>query len=227
MSNVLKELKYFPIVLVVLWLISESVIGVQAQVGMEDSSPIATPTATATAIAPTATPSPTSTPTATPVVLYADLSVVGTDSPDPVIAGEILTYDFTITNNGPSDTSFVYFYLEQWWSEDEPFISAVASQGSCTTQPVLCDLGDVANADKVTVSFQVQIDPAWSGSIFGAFRVVALGVEADPDFVNNGTGRIYTTVIQPPTATPTPTATPEHPGKGKGKNPDKGKGKSK
>ncbi len=33
----------------------------------------------------------------------ADLSVTGSESPDPVIAGEKLTYNVTVNNNGPSD----------------------------------------------------------------------------------------------------------------------------
>jgi|GEM_PF-2791063 len=37
----------------------------------------------------------------------ADLSVTKTDSPDPVMAGGILTYALTVTNNGPSEATVV------------------------------------------------------------------------------------------------------------------------
>ena len=36
-----------------------------------------------------------------PAVPQADLSIVKTDSPDPVVAGGMLTYTIGITNNGP------------------------------------------------------------------------------------------------------------------------------
>ncbi|MBC7088613.1 MAG: DUF11 domain-containing protein [Tissierellales bacterium] len=39
----------------------------------------------------------------TAVNARADLFITGNDSPDPVIAGENLTYSITISNNGPSD----------------------------------------------------------------------------------------------------------------------------
>ena len=39
----------------------------------------------------------------------ADLSVTKTDSPDPVIAGNNITYTITVTNNGPSDAQAVTF----------------------------------------------------------------------------------------------------------------------
>jgi len=39
--------------------------------------------------------------------LGADLSITKTDSPDPVMAGGLLTYALTVTNNGPSEASGV------------------------------------------------------------------------------------------------------------------------
>ena len=38
---------------------------------------------------------------------HADLSVTKTDSPDPVMAGGLLTYALTVTNNGPSEATGV------------------------------------------------------------------------------------------------------------------------
>jgi len=43
----------------------------------------------------------------TTVNTQADLVLTKTDAPDPVIAGETLTYTLTITNNGPSDATGV------------------------------------------------------------------------------------------------------------------------
>jgi len=39
----------------------------------------------------------------TTINTLADLSIIGTDNPDPVIVGENLTYSITASNNGPSD----------------------------------------------------------------------------------------------------------------------------
>gem|GEM_PF-2046124 len=54
--------------------------------------------ASALAAAPCVTPTPTPTPTPAPL---SDLSIEMTASPDPVLAGSNITYNITITNNGP------------------------------------------------------------------------------------------------------------------------------
>ena len=38
-------------------------------------------------------------------LILADLSVVKTDSPDPIMVGQDLTYTVTVTNNGPFATT--------------------------------------------------------------------------------------------------------------------------
>src|SRR4029078_6399137 len=52
-----------------------------------------------------------STRTATPfnlgVTTHADLSISKVDSPDPVLAGNLLTYTLTVHNGGPSDAQAV------------------------------------------------------------------------------------------------------------------------
>jgi len=65
--------------------------------GVCNPPPTSTPTET-----PTATQTSTATPTNTPM---ADLSVTKSDSPDPVIAGNNLTYTVTAGNAGTADAS--------------------------------------------------------------------------------------------------------------------------
>ncbi len=69
------------------------------------------------------------------VIFRADLSIVKTDSPDPVIAGNLLTYSIEATNNGPSAA------LNMMISDPIPagtvFISAVASPGATLLTPAV------------------------------------------------------------------------------------------
>ena len=64
-------------------------------------------TATVGSQTPDPTPNSNTATTTTAVTTEATLSVVKTDSPDPVVAGTNLTYSITVTNNGPSDAQNV------------------------------------------------------------------------------------------------------------------------
>ena len=66
-----------------------------------------TATATATAASFELDPTNDAATATTTVTSSADLSVVVTDSPDPVTAGQNLTYTITVTNAGPSDAQTV------------------------------------------------------------------------------------------------------------------------
>ena len=60
----------------------------------------------------------------------ADLSIVKTDSPDPVIAGQNVTYTISVTNNGPSSAQAVT--VEDILPAELSFVSATPSVGSWT-----------------------------------------------------------------------------------------------
>ena len=73
----------------------------------------------------------------------ADLAVVSTASPDPVIVGTDLTYDVTVTNHGPDGASSVT--LTDTLPGGSALQSASASQGGCSgSAPVTCALGSLA-----------------------------------------------------------------------------------
>jgi len=85
---------------------------------------------------------------------YADLGVALTDSPDPLPAGNSLTYNAAVVNNGPTTATGVRLVLSLPATLSN--ITPTASQGSgCTAQGggvYHCDLGDLNNGAGATVS---------------------------------------------------------------------------
>ncbi len=73
----------------------------------------------------------------------ADLALTMTDSPDPVRVGSALTYTMEVKNNGPYQATTVT--LVDLLPTGMTFVSATASQGSCTfvsaNRLLRCDLG--------------------------------------------------------------------------------------
>jgi uncharacterized repeat protein (TIGR01451 family) len=102
--------------------------------------------------------------TATDVSQEADLMVTKVDSPDPVAAGHEMTYDVTITNNGPSTAWDVT--LIDTLPDEVIFLGTTISSGSGTCvlinlppNTVSCDLNDLDPGDFVTVYIHVLVDP--------------------------------------------------------------------
>ncbi|CAG0937598.1 Large cysteine-rich periplasmic protein OmcB [Thermoflexales bacterium] len=105
----------------------------------------------------------------TPPVLPTDLSITGTDAPDPVITGETLTYLLTIQNvsNAVGDADVV-----DTLPPNVTFLSVTPSQledpvnEPCTYEnaQVWCDLGDIAPGDSATMEIVVQVN-AGAGTV--------------------------------------------------------------
>ncbi len=92
----------------------------------------------------------------TKVNASADLRVTKSDSPDPVFAGNNVTYTITVYNDGPSDATGVS--LSDVVPAGTSFVSA-SNGGTNTAGTVTWSLGTIAaNANKA-VTLVVKVDP--------------------------------------------------------------------
>ena len=133
----------------------------------------------------------------TPVATLADLSLLKADAPDPVTAGQSLTYTLLVSNHGPSDASTVT--LQDILPADVTFVSATASQGNCAEADglVSCDLGDLASDAGATVTIAVTVDPTMdTGPLTNAASVTT--VTADPHPSNNAATAVTTVLAAEP-----------------------------
>jgi uncharacterized repeat protein (TIGR01451 family) len=92
-----------------------------------------------------------------------DLHITKTDSPDPVITGNQLTYTINVSNGGPSDSTNVVV-VDTLPPGTVSFVSASATQGSgCTNNgnvSVTCNLGTINPGGSATITIVVQVNIA-------------------------------------------------------------------
>lgn len=146
-----------------------------------------TATATATSIPPTAT----FTPTATPVTV--DLELTQSDSVDPVIGGNTLTYTLSITNNGPASATNVT--VLDALPAGVSLLSATGSQGSgCSgSTTATCDLGSLAVGGSATVTVVVAVPASGAGTLINNVSVSATETELNS---GNNTDSETTAIIR-------------------------------
>lgn len=127
-----------------------------------------------------------------------DLQVTMSDSPDPVVEGQELTYSISIKNAGKSTATSVVLND----SISAPVRSVTSSQGTCDTS-VTCSLGSIAARSSMTVTIVVTADPAFPSNI-------ATVSSSEPDKSNSDNTASTTTTIQSATLEPTTLTAPWH-----------------
>ncbi len=117
-----------------------------------------------------------------PQPFAADLALTKADFPDPVTAGDNLTYTITVTNNGPDAATGVV--VTDTLPSGVTFVSATPSQGNCSgTATVTCNLGGLNNGANATVTIVVRPAPAAVPSLSNTASVS--GTETDPNNAND------------------------------------------
>ena len=94
---------------------------------------------------------------------FADLLITKTDAPDPVLAGNDLTYTLTATNRGPSDAQNVQ--ITDTTPANTTFSSAIPSPGGFCVTP---DVGEIGT---ISCTWSEATDPAGSRFVILQFHV--------------------------------------------------------
>jgi uncharacterized repeat protein (TIGR01451 family) len=122
----------------------------------------------------------------------SDLQISSSDSPDPAVAGNTVTYALNVRNNGPSNARGVTVTDRLPTGVD--YVSATPSSGSCSQLSgiVTCSLGPVANGGTATIAVKVKTQN--DGTITNQATVVGDDLN-DPTSSNSSTSE--STTVQP------------------------------
>jgi len=132
----------------------------------------------------------------------ADLAISKTGSPNPVIAGGLLTYTLSVSNHGPSAGPNVF--ITDTIPASTTFVLLTSPSGwSCNTPPVggagnvSCHVSSFASGPPVLFSVTIQVDAGTPG---GATVVNTASVSSDAADLNlaNNTATVVTRVAAPP-----------------------------
>ncbi|MCY6958952.1 DUF7507 domain-containing protein [Clostridium brassicae] len=117
------------------------------------------------------------------IIPEADVSVVKTSSPDPVAAGELLTYTITVTNAGPSDAENVSL---QDIVPPEMLNAEFSIDGGLTFNPWVSpyNIGSLVSGSSVTILIRGIVDPSYTGGSLSNTATVS-STTPDPDPTNN------------------------------------------
>lgn len=127
-----------------------------------------------------------------PVFALDDISLILTDTPDPVRLGEPLTYQLTITNTGPSSATGVM--LTNLLPANAELISFDTTPGQCHNElgQIICQLGTLAANQTANVT--VVVRPLTSSTITNRADITRTETDANPA---NNRAITYTSVRLP------------------------------
>jgi len=108
----------------------------------------------------------------------ADLTLVKTDAPDPVVVYHDLTYTLDVVNLGPEPATGVT--LTDSLPPEVALVSFAPSQGSCSQDDhsLTCNLGDLARYAVATV--EILVTPTSPGTLTNNAQVIAMETDPDP-----------------------------------------------
>jgi uncharacterized repeat protein (TIGR01451 family) len=135
----------------------------------------------------------------TTVQTRADLAMTNSDSPDPVIAGQNITYTVGYTNNGPSDAQTVQ--MSDAIPANTTFVSVTTPAGWTRTDSVsVGGTGTItftkatsANGDTASFTLVVKVSPSTANGATITDNATASSATTDPT-PGNDTGTATTTV---------------------------------
>jgi uncharacterized repeat protein (TIGR01451 family) len=119
---------------------------------------------------------------------HADLSITKTHSPDPVVAGDQLTWTLTVKNSGP-DAAPDVTVIDTLPAHDTYLTNNLNPPAGCTAagQTVTCSLGDLASGASVTFKIVTLVDSSTVAdaggptSLTNTARVATAAVDSTPD----------------------------------------------
>ncbi len=128
----------------------------------------------------------------------SDISVTTTESSDPIVVNNNLTYSIDVTNNG-SDDALGVLLSDRLPTYPGNFLGASTTQGTCseTSGIVDCDLGTIPDGDTVTISLVLEPTAPTAKNFPWRNEVEVTTLNTDPYLSNNEV--ISTTVVLPTT----------------------------
>jgi uncharacterized repeat protein (TIGR01451 family) len=111
-----------------------------------------------------------------PSTQTADLALTLTTLPSPAVAGQLVYYIFTVTNNGPDTATGTV--LTQTLPTGATFV-ATSGPADVANGVVTANLGDIAPG--ASVSFAVAVLPTAAGTLGGQASVTTTATDPNPD----------------------------------------------